>query len=281
MPSDEGFGVRESPTAHLTLAQVVARLESSEDVLGVVALGSTADGLHEDSDIDLLVVLEDGPELGVEFEYIDGRPADVLLTSVETLSGLGAQEPTGRASDLARWLANGTILFSKHEAIDDAPAHAASCEQIADERQRYFRWVELNVNYVKLCRYASSARPDYQAALELLLDAAFAAAPTDALVLSGQPWPGERQAIAWLSDHMPEVLDLVAIGRRAPAGERFGIYSRLAPMIAQPCGGLWASMETTGTWILESHLKGRWRQLFRNRPESARPDLLTSPGGVE
>lgn len=269
MPGDEAFEVERSPSAALSLTEVVRTLALAEDVVGVVALGSTAAGYHEDSDIDLLVVLDEGPELGVEFEYIDGRPADVLFTSLETLKDLrdrAPQRPTGRKGDLMRWLATGSVLLSKDEIIGDVSAHAALYQPSTDEQQRYFRWVELNVNYVKLNRYASSARSDYRAGLELLLDVAFAAAPTDALVLSGQPWPGEREAVAWLSEHAPEVLTLVADGRRATTGERFRIYSTLASLIAEPCGGLWSPMETTGTWILDNHLNGRWRRCFFDFP---------------
>lgn len=269
MPNHESFGAEKSPTAGLTLADVVTRLASNEDVLGAVALGSTADGQHEDSDIDLLVVLAEGPELGVEFEYIDGRPADVLFTGIETLAAIrdrAAPGLTARTSDVLRWLANGSILFSKDDIVDDACAQATLGGQSPTDDQRYFRWVELNVNYVKLTRYASSARSDYRAALDLLLDAAFAAAPTDALVLSGHPWPGERDAVAWLSEHAPDVLTLIAKGRTAIGAERFEIYSTLAGSIAEPAGGLWPPMETTGTWIHDDHLNGRWRRLLRNHP---------------
>lgn len=249
------FAAVPSPSAAMTLERVEASLAGHEAVVAVIELGSTATAPRPWSDIDLLVVLRTGPDLAVEFHTIDDRPADVLFSSVAAVEG-------GGRADLQRWLAGGRIAWCRSPVVEAAVQAARSSSAEAGDDDRYYRWVELNVNLVKLRRYAEAADADYRLALDLLLDAALAAAPRDALVLAGRAWSGERDAVRWLTSHRPGMLDLIGEGRAGPPAARLAVYERLAATIAEPAGGLWPPGETTGGWALDRRDDSRWARLL-------------------
>lgn len=106
---------------------------------------------------------------------------------------------------------------------------------------------------------AVAGRAEYLSALDLLLDAAFAIAPRDAVLLAGQAWQGERVAIEWLGTAAPNVLDLIESGRHSQSRqERMRTYETLAAAINRPAGGIWPPAESAITWCLEQHSSSRW-----------------------
>ena len=235
----------------------------------MVLLGSTAHGLQDWSDIDLLLVLEDGPEFDVEFATIEGRPADILFTNHDAVRQIADSqaELAGRIADLSFWIGAGRLAFSRSDDVDLALEVARGRgSRGASGRERFLRWVELNVNLIKLERYVAAGSPDHLAAVHLMLDQAFAALPQDALVLAGIGWTGEREALAELRRSGLRILRAIETGRaeRDPAG-RLKVYRSAAALAAEPAGGLWAPEETAGGWVLHGDgatVTSSWERLL-------------------
>ncbi len=101
------------------------------------------------------------------------------------------------------------------------------------DQERFFRWVELNVNLIKFERYVAAGTPEHLEALHLMLDQAFAALPQDALVLAGTGWTGERPGLQELRRSGGEVLRAIEAGRAEPnAARRLAIYRSASTRVA-------------------------------------------------
>ncbi len=256
----------------MSVDEVVGRLRCREDVTALVLIGSTAGRLKAWSDIDLLVVLAEGPAFDVEFATIDGRPADLVFTNLDSIRRIAKAdaELDGRLGDLSTWLGAGRVAFSRSDDVRLArEAARARGQRRASDRERFFRWVELNVNLIKLERYRAAATPEHLEAVHLMLDQAFAALPQDALVLGGTGWTGERAALHELRGNGGRILQAVEAGRSEPDPvRRLSLYRAAAARIASPMGGLWAAGETTGGWVLRGDgatVSGRWEELVKDR----------------
>ena len=266
------FATVRSGSADLTLDQVVERLRACRAVVAVVLIGSTASRLKEWSDIDLLVVLADGPAFDVEFGTVDGRPADLVFTNLDSIRRIANVDAAldGRLLDLSTWLGGGRVAFSRSDdvALAVEAARAGGSLRSGDQEQ-FFRWVELNVNLIKFERYLAAGTSEYREALHLMLDRAFAALPRDALVLAGTGWAGERTALRDLRRDRVEVLRAIEGGRAEPdVARRLAIYRSSATQAAEPVGGLWSAGETAGGWILRGDgrtVNSRWEELMEDR----------------
>lgn len=264
------FATIRSSSADLSVDEVVERLRCREDVIGLVLIGSTAGRLEAWSDIDLLVVLVEGPDFDLEFATIDGRPADIVFTNPKQIRRLAdaSTEPEGRLADLNTWIGAGRIVLSRNvDAYRALEAAASRGPRRASHREQFFRWVELNVNLIKFERYLAAGTPEHLEALHLVLDQAFAALPQDALVLGGTGWTGERAALQELRGNGGQILQAIEAGRAEPdAARRLAIYRSAACKAAERAGGVWAAGQTAGGWVLEGDgatVNSRWEDLLK------------------
>ena len=264
------FATVRSGSADLSVDDVVERLRRRSDVAALVLIGSTAGRLQEWSDIDLLVVLADGPDFDVEFATIDGRPADLLFTNLNAVRRIAdaGGEVNGRLADLSTWLGAGRVAFSRSDDVAVALEAARARGPLrASDRERFFRWVELNVNLVKFERYLAADTPEHLEAVHVMLDQAFAALPQDALVLSGIGWTGERSALTELRRAGVDIVRAIESGRAEPdAARRLAIYRSAACRAAERAGGVWAAGQTAGGWVLEGDgatVNSRWEDLLK------------------
>lgn len=263
------FRATRSASAGLRLAAVLEFLRSQQEVVAVVLLGSTVHGLQDWSDIDLLVVLKEGPKFDSEFATIEGRSADILFTNVDAVRKIADSqaELAGRLADLSLWTGGGRLGFRRSADVDRAfeVAHGR-CSRRASDRERFFRWVELNVNLVKLERYLAAGTSDHLAAAHLMLDRAFAALPQDALALAGIGWTGEREALAELRRSGGPILRAIEAGRvEQDPIRRLEVYRSAAALAAEPAGGLWPAEEAAGGWVLSGSgtvVNSRWEELL-------------------
>ncbi len=266
------FATTRSSSADLSIDQVVERLRRRDDVAALVLIGSTAAKLEDWSDIDLLVVLAEGPDFDLEFATIDGRPADIVFTNLDSIRRLADvnTEPEGRLADLNTWIGAGRIVFSRtvdtYRALEVA---ASRGRRRASHREQFFRWVELNVNLIKLERYLAAGTAEHLEALHLMLDQAFAVLPQDALVLAGIGWAGERAALDELRGNGGQVLQAIEAGRtELDAARRLAVYRSAAARVTESVGGLWAPGETAGGWVLRGDgevVSSRWEELVEDR----------------
>ena len=264
-----GFATIRSVSADLDLDHVLDRLRSREEVVGVVLIGSTARQPDQWSDIDLVVVLDQGPDFDLEFATIGSRPADLVFTNLDTIRKIAdaRTNPDGRIADLTHWMADGKVAFSRNQAVDRAPKAAHRLRPVrASDRERFFHWVELNVGMVKLDRYLSAGSAEYLDALHLLLDQAFGSLPRDAVILAGNRWTGEIAALKELARSGDYVLRAIESGRsEADPARRLALYRSALERVTEPIGGLWAAGETAGGWALTengSRVRSRWERLL-------------------
>ncbi len=275
MPS---FGSFVPAASDLPLEQLIERLQSRSTVLGVVLLGSTATGLGEASDLDLLLVLAGGLPFDVEFSWVDGRPTDVVLVSRSFVQRVAeSASPSGEASDVARWIAAGRVEWTRDPEIAALLANASHRADSAGPKrgEQFTRWVEANFLLTKLRRYAAADAPDYEQALELALLPAIYACVLDHLCFRDQPWQGEKAALAWLGREDPEFLVALREALRASTTDnRMRAYARLVERACEPVGGVWPAGRTAGGWRLpsgEDPPEGRFEALVRGRPGAGPP----------
>ncbi len=217
-------------------------------------------------------MLADGPAFDVEFGTVDGRPADLVFTNLDSIRRIANVDAAldGRLLDLSTWLGGGRVAFSRSDDVALAvEAARARGPRRSGDRERFFRWVELNVNLIKFERYVAAGTPEHLEALHLMLDQAFAALPQDALVLAGTGWTGERPALQELRRSGGEVLRAIEAGRAEPnAARRLAIYRSASTRVAEPAGGLWSAGETAGGWTLRGDgrtVNSRWEELMEDR----------------
>ena len=220
----------------------------------------------------MLVVLAEGPDFDVEFGTIDGRPADIVFTNLDSIRRIANadEELDGRLANLSAWLGAGRVTFSRSDDVALALEAARSRGPLrAGDGEQFFRWVELNVNLIKFERYVAAGTPEHLEALHLMLDQAFAALPRDALVLAGTGWAGERAALRDLRRDRVEILRAIEGGRaETDVARRLAIYRSSATQAAEPVGGLWSAGETAGGWILRGDgrtVNSRWEELMEDR----------------
>ena len=268
------FATIRSISADLSLDQVVDRLRAHDEVVGIVLIGSTAREPEEWSDVDLVVVLDPGPAFDLEFGTIGSRPADLVFTNLDTIRRIAdpRADLDGRMADLAHWMADGKVAFSRDQAVDRAQRAAHRRRPVrASDRERFFRWVELNIGLVKLDRYRAAESAEYLAALHLLLDQAFGSLPRDAVILAGNRWTGEIPALKELARSSEGVLRAIESGRsEADPARRLALYRSALERITEPVGGLWGAGETAGGWVLAgdgSRVRSRWESLLGREPE--------------
>jgi predicted nucleotidyltransferase len=129
-----------------SLDEVLAVLEHDSSVAAVLLLGSTAKGLTDSSDYDLLVVMNSGEPFGFEYTFVDGRETDIVLLireEVERILALNRWSEPGER-DVVSWITEARVAFSRDDFLADAPAaakriHSASVPSSSDEV--YYRWV--------------------------------------------------------------------------------------------------------------------------------------------
>ena len=113
----------------------------------------------------------------------------------------------------------------------------------------------------------AAGTPEHLEALHLMLDQAFAALPQDALVLGGTGWTGERAALQELRGNGGQILQAIEAARtERDAARRLAVYRSVATQVAEPLGGLWATGETAGGWVLRGDgdvVSSRWEELLK------------------
>lgn len=244
-------------SAPLSFDDTLERLQAHHDVLGLLAIGSTAASLRaagsfgEASDIDLVILVDaEVPAPSLALTRIDGRLADVLFVTTDQLeawpqsAGSRAWEP----ARLARWLRDGRILYDRAGSLTDAQMRAQ--REFVDERlgahPRYAIWFSLNYNLAQTRRMAGSSDPVYALAVDLRLLYSLSDLLRAYFDLRDLPQRGEKEQIRYLRTADPSFLDLFQQTLAPqPAGSpeqavRLQAYAELVRRCLAPVGHVWA-----------------------------------------
>lgn len=201
-----------SVTAALSLDEAVRRAARSQEVEGIILLGSTAYGsITPASDFDLMVVLvENQGGFHAEVTSIEGRLADVLVVGLHDL-----MNAPGLKSELSRriidWLSTGRVVFDRSGDVVDAQNQAKTAtdaQLVSANSQHAERW---QVSYDLLVneRYLRSDDDMYRLALRLRGLHSFSRLILAYFRVRGLNWLGEKWAIRYLRENDPDFLALV------------------------------------------------------------------------
>lgn len=232
-------------TAALSLDEAVSRASRSQEVEGIILLGSTAFGsITPASDFDVMVVLsEKEGGFHAEVTVIDGRLADVLVIGLHDLIEASRikSELCGRIVD---WLVTGQIVFDRSGVVVDAQRDAkatGSSRLVSADTQHAERW---QVSYDLLVneRYLRSDEHIYRLALRLRALHSFSRLILAYFRVRGLNWLGEKWAIRYLTENDADFLRLVMAWLDegdSDSEEKVRLHRRVAESALGPVGGVW------------------------------------------
>ena len=199
---------------HLSLAELIEKLESSPRVVGIFTTGTAAIKLNPESDIDLVIVLDKNSE-GIKSIYttIENHFSDIFFFNVDFINKLkNEQEIRGNSFDgmFADWLINGKIeydpenilLAAKNEISKNQPL-----QKITSSEKREF-WIKINYNLIANLRYYNAKDALYHEALELRLLYSTSEIFNAYLSFRNIPWRGEKFAIQYFKKNDSEMLSV-------------------------------------------------------------------------
>jgi len=243
-----------SPTAALTLEEVVARLAACPLVSGVFLFGAAPASPSAANDYDILVVADKDPlptRSGIT--WIDGRLADLVFTSTAEIAQLGELPSPLRLTDdwcgrLIRWLAVGTVAFDREGLLGRVRDHLRSLPQEveAPEAELYRRWDHANYNVAQSRRYVAADDLIYREAFDLRMTYQLGEAMVDYFRVRRLFWEGEKEAIRYWERSDPEFKQLFfACLYERDRSRRFELYCEVVARALAPVGGIWPPYSTS------------------------------------
>lgn len=242
------YPVKLSQTSELSLAEVLSRLESHDEVMGILLNGSTASGeLTPTSDFDIALVFAtlDVPARLIT-TWIDGRFAEVFCTTVVAVERIVADSTswpadTSEEEGVLRWLRLGRIVHDPTSFLERAASIAGTVPTaLPGEIASYQAWWKINYNVVHMRRYLASSDPLSRQAASLRFLYSLMDLVSHYFTVRRIPWDGEKAAILYWESHDPgfwtrlqRTMDEPDLGRKR---ERYG---ELAQETLALVGGLW------------------------------------------
>ncbi len=235
-------------TPGVSLNHLLTILQKRGEVRGIALLGSTAgDALTATSDIDLLVVVGGSvmarSPFEVAFTYLDGRPSDVILTTVDEVARLRAADWNvplpAREESMLRWIREGRIVYDPVGVLRDVAAKPDPPVPWTDAEQRV-AWWSANFALAKATRYLRSTEPDHWRAARWVLYGGFHPALVGYFAARNLPWAGEKEGIAYLRRADPAMLaSLEAFLTATDEGTLLDAFARIVRHALDPIGGVW------------------------------------------
>lgn len=240
-----------SSTPPLTLEDLVAVLSSSREVDGVLLLGSAAAaGLRPESDLDLLLVLNELPlPLRMVNTWVGGRFAEVYCTTTAAVASAAAAHAPGGSEMrlLGEWLRRGRIAYDRSGLL--VRVQQALQRVAADTRPPdaavYAAWREIGYNAAHMRRYLASADPLAPTVVDVRMLYSLMEVILGYFTVRRMPWQGEKTALRYLEVHDPEFLGLLrcCLAETDRRG-RAVLYFELASRAVAPVGPLWKEGDT-------------------------------------
>lgn len=182
---------------------LVAKLEAKSEVDAVFLTGSFGRSKESGaSDIDMVIILKDNrAKIKSVYQIIDGAFADIFFFDHKDIRKvLAVEKMDGNSMDgiLISWLLRAKILFDKSGLITKTKGHTRRVLLFVSEKERKDIIQKISYNYFQNTRYYNSSDALYRDALEIRLLYSITELITGFLTLHGEPWRGEKHAIAFM-----------------------------------------------------------------------------------
>jgi hypothetical protein len=276
-----------SPSADMTLEEVIGRLARRPVVDGLLTIGSTGRAaLTPISDYDLIVILSSMPvPLHVGLTVIDGRLADLIFVATASIDEIadadtGPVDPDTWHGRISRWLGTGTVVFDRSGRLGRAQERVKARPWLAPTSAGtlHATWFRVYYDLHQTLRLSASADPVHRTTVDLRLLFGLHAVWVGYFTVRGLLWEGDKEAVRYLEGHDPAYLarfrQCLAAGDRE---ERLRLYTDLVDLAMAPVGERWEAGATsivlarvgeTGSDAIESAL-AFWRGLLAD--ESSPP----------
>ncbi len=224
-----------------SIGDLIAKLEKNSEVVGLLEYGSAAHSDPEiEGDYDLIVVLRHALPLVESLHFrVGGIPVDINLRSFDQIKALEyaigfdailfesrvVHDPSGQlAIELE-------ALTKRHERAEPTWATADDIAKMRHGTRHAFDKIHARMSTSPtLCSYI------LQQNVYWLIRSYFAVREMD--------FPGEKRALAHLSQHERELHDLVERFYETADRERqLGLSERIADIVLAPVGGMWKDDE--------------------------------------
>ena len=234
----------------LTLEAFLDRLRDTGQVVGILAMGTTAQPFMKPySDYDLAIILGEGaPPIFTASVWINQQLGDLYFFShAEVLRMLSTKtvEADSTLHKLLGWAKTGTLLYDPEKRLTQLralPPDEIEVQQTAGQAHR--TWFGINFNFAHNKRYFNSGDDGYLQALEVRLLYCLMDLLSGYFVLRGIPWKGEKAAIQYLQAHDPDYLaSFQQAIRQSELTEKFRLYSLVVQRTTAEFGGIWADDE--------------------------------------
>ena len=248
----------------MTLEELVARLEKSDDVLAVAVIGSAGENkLNPASDYDLLIVLR-AMSISITggVTNLEGRFTDIIFALSQDIEDLSRADNNSIAVNsmqgaILTWLKNARIKFDKtgHLEIIQKRVKKGLAARLPSEGEVYSRLDKASYNLAHTRRMMLSEDPDYQTAIDLRLLYQLADLMVDYFLVRGLPWQGEKHAVRYWRTHDISYFNLfIKCINEKDRLRKIDYYSELASATMAPVGELWHSGETRFRLIPDSEM---------------------------
>lgn len=198
-----------------SLSELIKILESHSEVDAVFLTGSHEISAEtQSSDIDLVIILtENKTNIRCVYEKIDGIFADIFFFDKYELGKLINQEEVN-CSDypgmLITWIRQSDIKFDKSGILTQLKEKASTIVLNVLENEKNQVLNKISYNFIQNQRYFSATDSAYHEALEIRLMYSIVELLSGFLLLRNEPWRGEKRAIKFIKDKMPEFYSLFA-----------------------------------------------------------------------
>lgn len=244
--------LQDSLSNHLTLEDVLARLENAAGVDGLALFGSRKSApTNSVSDYDLLILVSDPPvRIFQMLTHIDGRIADVVFVETATADAfLEERQPVAAASFEGMFLQKmltAHIVYDASERLSRVQQHAQAQHQAGrlllptTESDLYGVWFWFNQSLIHLKRMIQADDPVYLTAVDLMLMGGLSGICRAYFQVRHLSWEGEKAALRHLQTLDPAFLSqLQACIAHADRAQKLTLYEQLVARTLAPVGTLW------------------------------------------
>ena len=251
----------------MSLEDVLQRLRRQPNVDAVLLVGSTGNTTFSpDSDYDLLIVLNENPELIFKIvTTIANRIAETYFVESSEISQLlssGEPIPANSFQGIViTWTAAGTIAFDRSQKLTElqVTTRRAMLTEVT-EQEVYSTWYSLNYNYQQNLRYSRSQDSLHLQALSFRLLYCIYDCLTGYFALREIAWRGEKESIIYLEKHDSDFLALFrSCVEESDLRKKFAFYRDLVHQTIPAEMGMW-SADSTAVKLQDVYSKGNVQQ---------------------
>ena len=244
--------LQDSLSNHLTLEEILARLEKARVVDGLALFGSRKIApTNPVSDYDLLILVADPPvRIFQMLTHIAGRMADVVFVETAMADALlEDRQPVAAVSFEGMFLQkmlSARIVYDASDRLARVQRYAQAQHPAnrlllpSTESDLYSVWFWFNQSLIHLKRMIQADDPVYLTAVDLMLMGGLSGICRAYFQVRHLAWEGEKAAIRYLQSADPAFLDLLhACIAQTDRAQKLALYEQLVAQALAPVGTLW------------------------------------------